>query len=147
MYVNIRREDTSPEATNRYVNKYGHVVLGRSIEADIDHLIRRLATSRKQVPKEDALASIRAYSPRSWVTRQSRIDKEAILAEGSWTVKVNTDTTTFSTPHTSKTHENSRLTKGRLSKKGKSLERIQDIRFLVQTQCGFRLKQGLGGKP
>ena len=109
-------------------------------EADIDHPIRQLATSRKTGTQRrrtrqhsSILAKVMGYSPRSWVIRQSRIGEEAILARGSWTAEVNTDTTTFSTPHTSKTHENSRPTKGRLSKKGKSLERIQDIRFLVQT--------------
>ena len=81
LYVNVRREDTSPEAINRCVDKYGHVILKKSNEEDIDHLIRRLAMSQKQVPNEDVLANIRAYSPRSWLTRQSRIDKEAILTK------------------------------------------------------------------
>ena len=81
LYVNIRREDTSPEAINRCVDKYGHVILKQSNEENVDHLILRLATSQKQVPREDVLANIRMYSPRSRPTRQSRTDIEAILAK------------------------------------------------------------------
>ena len=81
LYVNIGREDTSPEAINRCADKYGHVILKQSNEENVDHLIRQLATLQKQVPREDVLASIRMYSPRSRPTRQRRTDIEAILAK------------------------------------------------------------------
>ena len=84
-----------------------HVILEKSNEEDIDHLIRRLATSRQQISKEKVLAKIRSHSPKH---KQIKKPYSPDIAE---TAATNISITTSSTPHTSRNHKNLRPTKGK----------------------------------
>ena len=92
-----------------------HVILEKSNEEDIDHLIRQLATSRKQIQRRSTrqhlkvLTKIRSYSPKHKQT------KEPYSPDVAETAAVDTNITTSNTPQTSRKYKNLKPTKREIS--------------------------------